>query len=176
MPRVEASLDSHTKARFKALAKQSCMTEAAYLRQMIAAVVKLNSLYPAEYGSGSHRTKRIFVRVTPDVFDALTKVARTAGTSRPGIVLATLRARFTNAPTLLPTEAEEVANAAFQLAMVGANLNQLTRAMHQGRTQELHELGPVLSETAKSIDGIRQNIRLLLETTTTRWAPREGWE
>lgn len=176
MPRVEASLDSHTKAAFKALAKQSCMTEAAYLRQMIATVVKQDSLYPAECSPGSHRTKRIFVRVTPDVFDALTRCARAAGTSRPGIVLATLRARFTNAPTLLPTEAEEVTNAAFQLAMVGANLNQLTRALHQGRTDELNQLGPVLSEISKAIDGLRQHTRLLMETTTTRWAPRGGWE
>jgi uncharacterized protein YcbK (DUF882 family) len=176
MPRVEVSVDKQTKAAFKTLAKQSCMTEAAYLRRMIATVVRSNSLDLAEDGPGSRRTKRIFVRVTPDVFDALTTVARAAGTSRPGIVLATLRARFTNAPTLLPTEAEEVTNAAFQLAMVGANLNQLTRAMHQGRTEELHELGPVLSEIAKAIDGLRQHTRLLMETTTTRWAPRGGWE
>jgi hypothetical protein len=176
MPRLEAPVDKQTKAAFKALAKQACVTEAAYLRQMVATVLKSNSIDPAQVSPCSHRNMRIFVRVTPDVFDALTTVAQATGTSRPGIVLATLRARFTNAPTLLPTEAEEVTNAAFQLAMVGANLNQLTRAMHQGRTEKLHELGPVLLETAKAIDGIRQNIRLLLETTTTRWAPRDGWK
>jgi hypothetical protein len=143
---------------------------------MIANVVKSNSPDPAEHDPVLLRSMRLTVRVTPDVFDAVTRIARTTGTSRPSIVLATLRARFTNTPTLLPTEAEAVANAAYQLAMVGTNLNQLTRALHQGRTGALRELGPVLSETTKAIDGIRQQTRLLMETTTTRWAPRDGWK
>jgi hypothetical protein len=116
------------------------------------------------------------VRVTPDVFDAITSAARQAGTTRPSIVLGTLRARFLQAPTLLPVEAEAVARAAYQLSMVGTNLNQLTRSLHQGRLEALAERDPVLVQTTSAVTALREQVHALVETATARWAPAEGWE
>ena len=119
---------------------------------------------------------RLTVRVTPDIFEAVNRTARTAGTTRPGIVLGTLRARFLQAPTLLPAEAEAVARAAYQLSMVGTNLNQLIRSIHQGRLEALEARDPLLLETASAVTALREHVLSLAETATARWAPAGGWE
>lgn len=176
MPRVETSLDCSTKDAFRNLAKRSGTTEAALLRRVIATVVKSNASGPSSPTAEAGRSMRLTVRVTPDIFDAVTRTARSAGTTRPGIVLGTLRARFLQAPTLLPAEAEAVARAAYQLSMVGTNLNQLTRSLHQGRLEALAERDPVLVETTSAVTALREQVHALVETATARWAPPEGWE
>ena len=176
MPRVETSLDRATKDAFRNLAKVSGTTEAALLRRVIATVVKSNSSASFNPKAEASRSMRLTVRVTPDIFEAVTKTARQAGTTRPGIVLGTLRARFLQAPTLLPAEAEAVARAAYQLSMVGTNLNQLIRSMHQGRLEALAERDPVLMQTTSTVTALREQVYALVETATTRWAPAGGWE
>lgn len=176
MPRVETSLDCATKDAFRNLAKESGSTEAALLRRVIAAVVKSNLGVHSERRAEAARSMRLTVRVTPDIFEAVTSAARSTGTSRPGIVLATLRARFLQAPTMLPAEAEAIGRAAYQLSMVGTNLNQLTRSLHQGRAEALKDRDPVLLETASAVAALREHVRVLVETATTRWAPGEGWK
>lgn len=176
MPRIETDLDRTTKDAFRNLAKRSGTTEAALLRRVIGTLVKANPIGPVSPDAASPRSMWLSVRVTPEVFEAVTRTARSAGTTRPGIVLGTLRSRFVQAPTLLPAEAEAVARAAYQLSMVGTNLNQLTRSLHQGRLETLAERDPVLLETASAVTALRANIRALVETATIRWAPAGGWE
>lgn len=176
MPRVEASLDHATKDAFHNLARQSGTTEAALLRRVIAAVVKSNPVTRSDQEVDAGRSMRLTVRVTPDIFEAVTRTAHDAGMSRPGVVLGTLRARFLQAPTLLPMEAEAVGRAAYQLSMVGTNLNQLTRFIHQGRLETLAERDPVLASATSAVIALRESIHALMETATTRWAPGEGWK
>ena len=176
MPRVETSLDRATKDAFHNLAKQSGTTEAALLRRVVAAVVKSNPAASSDHHGEASRSMRLTVRVTPEVFEAVTKTALEAGTTRPGVVLGTLRARFLQAPTLLPMEAEAVGRAAYQLSMVGTNLNQLIRSIHQGRLEALEARDPVLLETASAVTALREHIHSLAETATARWAPAGGWK
>ena len=176
MPRVETSLDRATKDAFHNLAKQSGTTEAALLRRVVAAVVKSNPAASSDHHGEASRSMRLTVRVTPDIFEAVSRTARTAGTTRPGIVLGTLRARFLQVPTLLPAEAEAVARAAYQLSMVGTNLNQLIRSIHQGRLEALEARDPVLLETASAVTALREHIHSLAETATACWAPAGGWK
>ena len=176
MPRVETSLDCSTKDAFRNLAKRSGTTEAALLRRVIASVVKSNPNAPPSQPAEAGRSMRLTVRVTPDIFAAVTRTARHAGTTRPGIILGTLRARFLQAPTLLPTEAEAIARAAYQLSMVGTNLNQLARSLHQGRLEALAERDPVLVETVSAVAALREHVHALLEVATVRWAPTEAVE
>ncbi|WP_363800573.1 hypothetical protein ABU614_10765 [Lysobacter firmicutimachus] len=176
MPRVEANLDSATKNAFHSLAKRSGTTEAALLRRVIAALVKANPGGPATPDAEDVRSMRLTVRVTPDIFEAVTEAARDAGATRPGIVLGTLRARFLEAPTLLPVEAEAVSRAAYQLSMAGINLNQLVRSLHLGRSDTLPTIGQVVVETAAAVNTLREQLRSLTETATVRWAPEEGWQ
>jgi len=176
MPRIETSLDRSTKDAFHNLAKRSGTTEAALLRRVIATLVKAHPTGPVGPDAAATRSMWLSVRVTPDVFDAITSAARQAGTTRPSIVLGTLRARFLQAPTLLPVEAEAVARAAYQLSMVGTNLNQLTRSLHQGRLEALAERDPVLVQTTSAVTALREQVHALVETATARWAPAEGWE
>ena len=174
MPRVETSLDRATKDAFHNLAKQSGTTEAALLRRVVAAVVKSNPAASSDHHGEASRSMRLTVRVTPEVFEAVTKTALEAGTTRPGVVLGTLRARFLQAPTLLPMEAEAVGRAAYQLSMVGTNLNQLTRFIHQGRLETLAERDPVLASATSAVIALRESIHALMETATTRWVPGES--
>lgn len=176
MPRVEAGLDHATKDAFHNLARQSGTTEAALLRRVIAAVVKSNPVTRSGQEVDADRSMRLTVRVTPDIFEAVTRTAHDAGMSRPGVVLGTLRARFLQAPTLLPVEAEAVGHAAYQLSMVGTNLNQLTRLVHQGRLEALASRDPVLAEATSAVASLRASIHALVKTGTTRWAPAEGWK
>ena len=176
MPRVETDLDHATKEAFRNLAKQSGTTEAALLRRVIATVVKSNPNARTELRPRAARSMRLTVRVTPEIFEAVTQTARNAGTTRPGVVLGTLRARFLQAPTLLPAEAEAIGRAAYQLSMVGTNLNQLTRSLHQGRIETLKDHDPVLVETASAVTALREQIHALAEAATVRWAPAEDWE
>ncbi|MGO1541444.1 MAG: hypothetical protein ACTHZI_01525 [Luteimonas sp.] len=176
MPRVETNLDRATKEAFRNLAKQSGTTEAALLRRVISTVVKLNPISRTDLTSATVRSMRLTVRVTPEIFEAVTRTARNAGTTRPGVVLGTLRARFLQAPTLLPAEAEAIGLAAYQLSMVGTNLNQLARSLHQGRIEALKDRDPVLVETASAVAALREQVHALVEAATVRWAPAEGWE
>lgn len=176
MPRVETNLDRATKEAFRNLAKQSGTTEAALLRRVIATVVKSNPNTRTELRPGTARSMRLTVRVTPEIFEAVTRTARNAGTTRPGIVLGTLRARFLQAPTLLPAEAEAIGRAAYQLSMVGTNLNQLTRSLHQGRIETLKDRDQVLVETALAVTALREQVHALVEAATVRWAPAEDWK
>lgn len=176
MPRVETSLDGATKNAFHDLAMRSGTTEAALLRRVIATLVKSNPSGPTALCPQDRRSLRLTVRVTPDVFEAITQAARSAGTSRPGIVLGTLRARFLEAPTLLPVEAEAVASAAYQLAMVGTNLNQLARSLNRGHFDSLPDCGPVVADATTAVDALRGQIRRLSENATARWVPKESWE
>lgn len=152
------------------------MTEAALLRRVIATLVKTNPTGPVRPNAAALRSTWLSVRVTPDIFEAVTRTARSAGTTRPGVILGTLRARFLEAPTLLPAEAEAVAHAAYQLSMVGTNLNQLTRSLHQGRLEALADRDPVLLETTSAVTVLREHVRSLVETATVRWAPAGGWK
>lgn len=176
MPRIETSLDSITKSAFHDLATRSGTTEAALLRRVIATLVKTNPGGPTGQQAQDRRSLRLTVRVTPDVFAAVSQAARSAGISRPGIVLGTLRARFLEAPTLLPIEAEAVASAAYQLAMVGTNLNQLARALNRGHFDSLPGCGPVVANATTAVDVLRDQIRRLSENATTRWVPKESGE
>lgn len=176
MPRIETSLDQSAKDAFRRLAKRSGTTEAALLRRVIATLVKANPTGLVGPDVAATRSMWLSVRVTPDIFEAVTKTACQAGTTRPSIVLGTLRARFLQAPTLLPAETEALARAAYQLSMVGTNLNQLTRSLHQGRLEALAERDPVLVQTISAVTALREQVHALVERATARWAPTEGWE
>lgn len=176
MPRVETTLDGFTKEAFHALAKRSGVTEAALLRRVIATLIRMNPSGPVNKEPDDKRSVRISVGVTPALFAAITQAAREAHTSRPSIVLGTLRSRFLDAPTLLPVEFEAVSRATYQVGMAGTNLNQLVRSLHQGKTVHLAACEQAVGETAAAVDALTQQIRRLIETATVRWGPREGWE
>lgn len=176
MPRVETTIDSATKNAFHALAKRSGVTEAALLRRVIATLVRSNPSGPVNKDAEDRRSMRITTSVTPGLFDAVSEAARDAHTTRPSIVLGTLRSRFLNAPTLIPVEFEAVSKAAYEVGMVGINLNQLVRSLHQMHYVELAACEQVVDNTAASVNALQGQIRRLLETATVRWAPAEGWE
>jgi GH24 family phage-related lysozyme (muramidase) len=176
MPRVETTIDGVTKDAFHALAKRSGVTEAALLRRVIATLVRSNPSGPVNKAAEDRRSMRLSVGVTPSLFDAVTQAARDAHATRPSIVLGTLRSRFLDAPTLLPVEFEAVSKAAYEVGMVGINLNQLVRSLHQGQHAGLAACEQVVGETAASVDTLQGQIRRLIETATVRWGPTEGWE
>lgn len=60
---------------------------------LITTLVKTNPGSPAAQDVDDPRSMRLTVRVTSDVFEAVSHAAGNAGTTRPGIVLGTLRAR-----------------------------------------------------------------------------------
>lgn len=176
MPRVEATLDGFTKEAFHALAKRSGVTEAALLRRVIATLVRMNPSGPVNKDVEDRRSMRISVGVTPDLYEAVTQAARNAHTSRPSIVLGTLRSRFLDTPTLLPVEFEAVSKATYEVGMVGINLNQLVRSLHQGQHVHLAACEHAIGESITAVDALTQQIRRLIETATVRWGPKEGWE
>lgn len=176
MPRVETNLDGFTKESFHALAKRSGVTEAALLRRVIATLVRANPSGPVSKDAEDRRSMRISVGVTPPLFEAITRAAQEAHTSRPSIVLGTLRSRFLDAPTLLPIEYEAVSRATYEVGMAGINLNQLVRSIHQGKAVHLASCQQAVVETAAAVDELTQQIRRLIETATVRWGPKEGWE
>lgn len=176
MPRVETTLDEFTKEAFHALAKRSGVTEAALLRRVIATLVRMNPTGPVNKDADDRRSMRLTVGVTPNLFEAVSQAARDARTTRPSIVLGTLRARFLDAPTLLPLEFEAVSRATYQVGMAGINLNQLVRSIHQGKVVHLATCEQAVGETAAAVDDLTQQVRRLIETATVRWGPKEGWE
>lgn len=173
MPRVETHLDTETEVAFRAFARRSAMTRSALLRHVIVTLLRRNPAPLDDPELTERRTKRLFVHTTPELYKAVSYAANQAGMSRPGVVLAVLRARFFSAPTVLQSEAEALARAAFELGKIGANLNQLVRLLHQHR----HELPPipdaVLTETLKVVSDLRKQINDLVESATTRWQERQ---
>lgn len=173
MPRVETHLDAETEAAFRAFAKRESMTRSAVLRHVIVTLLRRRPAPQDDAELAEGRTKRLYVNVTPELYKAVGFAANQAGMTRPGAVLAVLRARFFSAPTVLKSEAEGLARAAFELGKVGANLNQLVRLLHQHR-QELPPIpDAVLTETLRVVSDLRKQINDLVESATTRWQGRQ---
>jgi hypothetical protein len=150
------------------------MTRTALLRHIIVTLLRRNHTPPIEPEFVERRSKRIYVHATPELFNAVGYAATQAGMTRPGVVLATLRARFAGAPTLIRSEAEVLARAAFELGKVGANLNQLVRLLHQQRQPLDPVQGVVLTETSRAVSDLRKQINTLIETATARWSESEA--
>jgi uncharacterized protein (DUF1778 family) len=169
MPRIETTIDAETELAFRALAKRSYMTRTSLLRRMIKKMLQRNPVALDDPELSAKRSERINVRVSAALYSALSVAASQTESSRPGVVLAVLRARFLGKPTLLRSEAEALARTAFELSKVGTNLNQLVRQMHQGKL----ELDPVsevvLSETLLVVSELRKQISHLIESATYRW-------
>jgi len=173
MPRIETTLDAETELAFRALAKRACLTRTSLLRRMIKKMLQHNPVALDDPELSAGRSKRINVHVSPALYSALSSAASENGSSRPGVALAVLRARFLGKPTLFPNETEALARTAFELSKVGTNLNQLVRQMHQGKL----ELDPVsevvLSETLLIVSELRKQISHLIESATYRWRDTE---
>ena len=101
------------------------------------------------------RTARRRVDLNADDYDLLTKAAAIFGLNQSETVRRLLRGALEVAPALTADNSQKMIEASHQLRMIGRNLAQVLRAVHDGRVVGLEETEAVwagLHERVKALD------------------------
>lgn len=109
------------------------------------------------------------VRLTEEEHRALNAVQERLGTTRSRLLRKTVRELIGLGPDLLLQEWQAFVELAFQVAAVGRNLNQLVRAIHQGKTA-------ISLEDRALVEGVRDQVTAVqtaLQATIVR--SRQRW-
>ena len=169
MPLIAAQCSESTKARFRALAEREGLSESALLRKMVDQVLAGNERpSDLERFGGIRRgyTGQLRLRLRRKEVTAIRALAKPAGQSAQGWVVAQLRHRLEGAVPFAKEELDAMHDAVREIGRVGRNLNTITR--HLVRTgqflaEEL-ELGPL----SKAVERIRREMIATLTRATHR--------
>lgn len=159
MPLIAAQCSESTKSRFRALAERHGMSESALLRQMIDQVLAGNEK-PSDlerFGGirGGH-TGQLRLRLRPKEIAAIRALAKPAGQSAQGWVVAQLRQRLEGAVPFAREELAAMHDAVREIGSVGRNLNSITR--HLLRTGQLLADQLELGALSKAVECIRREM------------------
>ncbi|MBL4571560.1 MAG: plasmid mobilization relaxosome protein MobC [Gammaproteobacteria bacterium] len=166
--RVEPTL----KEDFALLAKREGKTSSAMLRDMVADRVKNFREHPPrralEQGVIGPRWKVVNTRLSSSEWEKAKKHIAAENMSVTGWVLSLIRAAILKKPQLRKDEVRAVLEANYQLRSIGRNLNQMVRAVNDGRA-ERGEFSEHYAKRLKThIDAVTLAIGLLVTNSTKR--------
>jgi len=171
MPLIAAQCSESTKQRFRALAERHGVSESALLRQMIASVLAKNEK-PSDVerfgGPRAGYTGQLRLRLRRKEVAAIRALAKPAGQSAQGWVVAQLRHRLENALPFAREELDALHDAVREIGSVGRNLNTITR--HLLRTGQFLADQLELGALSKVVERIRRE----MIATLTRANHRSG--
>lgn len=170
MPLIAAQCSESTKQRFRALAERHGVSESALLRKMVDQVLASNEK-PSDlerFGPRAGYTGQLRLRLRRKEVAAIRALAKSAGQSAQGWVVAQLRHRLEGAVPFAPAELDVMRDAIREIGALGRNLNTITR--HLMRTDQLLVGQLELDALAKAVERIRRE----MIATLTRANHRSG--
>jgi|SRR5579875_42069 len=170
MPLIAAQCSESTKSRFRALAERQGLSESALLRKMVEQVLAGNEK-PSDLERFQGRpgyTGQLRLRLRPKEVAAIRALAKPAGQSAQGWVVAQLRHRLEGAVPFASEELAVMRDAIREIGSVGRNLNTITR--HLLRTGQFLTGQLELDALAKAVERIRRE----MVATLTRANHRSG--
>lgn len=119
----------------------------------------------------TNKTTMLHVRVTEEEFEAFKKFAEGLGETRGRILRKMIREAVNQSIDLLHDEKSLLMVAIRQLVGIAHNLNQITAAMHSGRTHRTID-NNYLVEIKKYIFEVRMALEDPIKKTKNRWVKR----
>lgn len=169
MPLIAAQCSESTKARFRALAEREGLSESALLRKMVDQVLAGNERpSDLERFGGIRRgyTGQLRLRLRRKEVTAIRDLAKPAGQSAQGWVVAQLRHRLEGAVPFAKEELDAMHDAVREIGRVGRNLNTITR--HLVRTGQFLAEELELGALSKAVERIRREMIATLIRATHR--------
>ena len=171
MPLIAAQCSESTKSRFRALAERHGMTESALLRKVVEQVLVGNeraSDLERFQGPRSGYTGQLRLRLRPKEVAAIRALAKPAGQSAQGWIVAQLRHRLEGAVPFAREELAAMHDAVREIGSVGRNLNSITR--HLLRTGQFLAGQLEIGALSKAVERMRRE----MIATLTRANHRSG--
>lgn len=169
MPLIAAQCSDSTKLRFRALAERHGVSESALLRKMVDQVLASNGEpSDVERFGGIRRgyTGQLRLRLRRKEVQAIRALAKPAGQSAQGWVVAQLRQRLEGAVPFATEELDVMRDGIREIGSLGRNLNTITR--HLLRTGQFLAGKLELDALATAVERMRREMVATLTRATHR--------
>jgi hypothetical protein len=168
---IQCRVTPAMKTLVRALAEREQITESALVKQLLEVVLRTAALqgFP-DLGTldKPNRDARLYVRLDPDDRAMLTSRASARGMRAATYVSVLVRAHLRKVTPIPKEELVALKGSIAELRAIGVNLNQMARAMNQGKESSpgRQELQAML----KVAEGLRDHVKALLVTNEKSWA------
>lgn len=123
---------------------------------------------------GTAKTNRQTFRLLPQEIEMFEAYADNQGTDRSKILIKVVRELITEQPHLMPEELKAFQNAARQVMGIGRNLNQLTRAVHEGKAPASLQNEAYYKAIIERLDDLKTALTYYVAHTKNRWVKEVG--
>ena len=132
---IATRVSSRTKDRLRTLAQRQQLSESALLKRLLETM--LDAVDEPDVGDDAHaqqaqRAARLYVRLYPDDRGLLAERARGRGMAPATYIAVLVRAHLRQLTPIPRDELQALKRSVAELSAIGRNLNQITRAVHQG--------------------------------------------
>jgi hypothetical protein len=175
-----------TKARVSAIAQQQLLTESIWLRRLIIEALheresattsqkiaeRRDGVVTEERGQCSRKrgqASRLFVRIRAEDQLLLRERAVARGMASATYVSVLVRSHLRALTPLPKDELAALKHAVSELGAIGRNLNQITRAIHQGTHTASAERGE-FEAILKICEALRDHTKSLIKANAASWA------
>ncbi|HEX8978106.1 MAG TPA: plasmid mobilization relaxosome protein MobC, partial [Parasulfuritortus sp.] len=167
---LKATVSEDIKLRFRSIAKARGMSEAELMRAVINIVIgEDGSSQPIEVDKEKLDLARITVRMPSYVIAGAQKRAHAQGMATSRWIASLVQTNLTLQPVMTNHELTALRFSIRELAAVGRNINQITRAINQGSYVANGELQEALIEVGQAIDAHEKAMRELVSRSLLGW-------
>jgi len=173
-PCVQCRVSPQVKTRLGELAAELGLSESALLKRSVTLMLKATSV-PSEITKPARvpRDLRLYVRLRPEDHRLLAARADARGMPSATYASMLLRAHLQSVVPLPDREIGELKRAVGELGMIGRNLNQIAKVMHQtGKVT-----GPSVSDLhaiLRALQGLRDHVKALMQANADSWESGRG--
>ena len=166
---IAARVTLDTKERVRRLAQRDGITESALIKQLLDVVLRSSGLDEPTVARADrvNRQGRLYLRMETQDLRLLGERSKARGMASATYAALALRSHLRGGAPIPKTEYVALRKSIEGLAAVGRNLNQIARALNQGRTNV-----PGRQEVAtmlKIATGLRDHFKALLEANQRSW-------
>lgn len=176
MPVLKALVETRTKARFRAMARERGLSESELLRMVVLAVTEEDDGGGQVIKPDAERVDltRTTVRMPRFLMDGVHERAKANGMAPSRWIAALVQSNLTRQPVMNAAELAGLQASNRELAAIGRNINQIAHALNSA----FHETERVklekLAELNEAIEGHRAAIRQLVRASQDAWEADDG--
>ena len=114
-------------------------------------------------------TRFASLRLTNAERDAFQQIASQLNTTRSDLLRKYVRELIGQGPDLLAHDLRDMNEAAYQVGCVGRNLNQLVRAINQGKVRTVADQAALIESVRDRVDRVAEELRWVVDRSYERW-------